>query len=393
MNCLKISLLGFCVLWFSLSPDLSAADVPNYFSDRELQLQNKKYEPSDNSSTNLLAQTVDLKELKRLKEEAKKKAEEEAKKKAEQDKGNKKNQSKFLEKIIDKVEKCNKNSKRISKFNETNDKNEKREVLDWINHQFIYRTTPYCYRNSYDRGAGILPELGNRCKSNRVLNDSMCYHKCNPDYHGIATVCWQNCQPSKVECAAGCADSAVDCAMATLNQVMSAAIVANAIYGRFAEAFPAVQKSVSEMSSFEKAMNRFSEALADFLNKHPDAVRAATSFNDLRKKSDQGGALYKAVIELTEEASKTSLSSMINVDDYVELVKVIEPGSEAYKSLTKAWTAHYINQAFIKAGFSIGKTLLGAVDETGIVYLVDSYAKPICTVPKKFPLGKRCPKS
>ena len=248
---------------------------------------------------------------------------------------------------------------------------EKSRVLGWINHQFVYRTTPYCWRKSQDRGIGIAPEtrcakgrdkygalcynkcpdgykrqnitasnfsciqancpggyqetvenicqikrpqlkgdlrckqgwskcklaknscckkglveakkrycpdkyyntgsscqikpkyenitrsyaggkekqsrytepypLINYCKSNRELQAGLCYEKCervmnDTNYHGIATVCWQNCPPAMVGCAAGCASSKAQCAMSTTNQVMSVALVANTIYGKYAEA-------------------------------------------------------------------------------------------------------------------------------------------------------------
>ena len=74
------------------------------------------------------------------------------------------------------------------------------------------------------------------------------------NYHGIATVCWQNCPPAMVGCAAGCASSKAQCAMSTTNQVISVALVANKIYGKYKEAYPAAQKATSEMTAFEIAI-------------------------------------------------------------------------------------------------------------------------------------------
>ena len=395
---------------------------------------------------------------------------------------------------------------------------EQDKVLDWINHQFVFRTTPYCYRNSYDRGVGIVPEtrcangrdrygalcynkcpggyvrqnvggsnfacvkscpsgyrktienfcevekaqrkcdwhckqgwrevaggqcrkngtallnaktcycpdrynnmgancqikpkyqnitmpyaggqsnqrrytdpypLVNYCKSNRELQAGMCYNKCRANYHGLVTACWQNCQPGKVECAAGCASSKTDCAMSTVNQVMSVALVANAIYAKYAEAYPAATKAASEMTAIEKAMARFTEALTEFMAKNAQSIK---TFNDIKLAGSIGVELASAIEDLLGASSSSGLRSLIDKQDYDELVKVIDPNSEAYKSLSKAWMTHYIQMTLVNAGLTIGKTFLTAVDETGIVFLVDSYAKPKCTVPKPFPLVRRKPK-
>ena len=99
--------------------------------------------------------------------------------------------------------------------------------------------------------------------------------------------------------------------------------------------------------------------------------------------------LASAIEDLLGASSSSGLRSLIDKQDYDELVKVINPNSEAYKSLSKAWMTHYIQMTLVNAGLTIGKTLLTAVDETGIVFLVDSYAKPKCTVPEPFPISKR----
>ena len=57
---------------------------------------------------------------------------------------------------------------------------EKSRVLAWINHQFVYRTTPYCWRKSKDRGIGIAPEK--RCAKGRDKHGALCYNKCPDGY-------------------------------------------------------------------------------------------------------------------------------------------------------------------------------------------------------------------
>ena len=57
---------------------------------------------------------------------------------------------------------------------------EKSRALDWINHQFVYKTTPYCWRKSKDRGIGKAPER--RCAKGRDKHGSLCYNKCPAGY-------------------------------------------------------------------------------------------------------------------------------------------------------------------------------------------------------------------
>ena len=250
-------------------------------------------------------------------------------------------------------------------------------------------TMPYAGGQSNQRRYTDPYPLVNYCKSNRELQAGMCYNKCRANYHGLVTACWQNCQPGKVECAAGCASSKTDCAMSTVNQVMSVALVANAIYAKYAEAYPAATKAVSEMTTIEKAMARFTEALTEFMAKNAQSIK---TFNDIKLAGSIGVELASAIEDLLGASSSSGLRSLIDKQDYDELVKVIDPNSEAYKSLSKAWMTHYIQMTLVNAGLTIGKTFLTAVDETGIVFLVDSYAKPKCTVPKPLPLVRRKPK-
>lgn len=133
---------------------------------------------------------------------------------------------------------------------------------------------------SFDQRRYTTPyPLINSCKSNRELQAGMCYNKGRANYHGLVTECWQNCQRGMLECAAVCANSTQSCAMTTLNQVMSVALVANSIYAKFADPYPAM-KAASEMSTFERAMADFITALSDFVKNNPQTV---TNFESLKQ--------------------------------------------------------------------------------------------------------------
>ena len=73
-------------------------------------------------------------------------------------------------------ENCRRLAKKVNQFRG----DEKQKILAWINHQFVFRTTPYCYRNSYDRGVGIVPET--RCANGRDRYGALCYNKCPGGY-------------------------------------------------------------------------------------------------------------------------------------------------------------------------------------------------------------------
>ena len=74
-------------------------------------------------------------------------------------------------------ENCRRLAKKVNQFRG----DEKQKILAWINHQFVFRTTPYCYRNSYDRGVGIVPR-GARCANGRDRYGALCYNKCPGGY-------------------------------------------------------------------------------------------------------------------------------------------------------------------------------------------------------------------
>ena len=75
-----------------------------------------------------------------------------------------------------------------------------------------------CIKQSYGRTAGT-PMV---CRDGLEQDVALCYPKCDPGYHPVGPVCWQNCPPSQpFECAAGCATSQAACAEKTLDMVIT----------------------------------------------------------------------------------------------------------------------------------------------------------------------------
>ena len=49
----------------------------------------------------------------------------------------------------------------------------------------------FCYRTPHDRGGGKVPTAC--ADAGRVMEDGLCYKKCEGDGQGKATICWKNC--------------------------------------------------------------------------------------------------------------------------------------------------------------------------------------------------------
>lgn len=64
------------------------------------------------------------------------------------------------------------------------------------------------FRKSYGRGVGK-PMV---CSREYEQNGALCYPYCNPGYHGVGPVCWQNCPSSQpISCSFGCSITSADC--------------------------------------------------------------------------------------------------------------------------------------------------------------------------------------
>lgn len=79
-----------------------------------------------------------------------------------------------------------------------------------------------CTKKNYPNGAGTVLTCPAGTERDATGGPAgLCYPKCDPGYHGIGPVCWQNCDPGWAECGVGCAQSSLDCATTTIDQVAS----------------------------------------------------------------------------------------------------------------------------------------------------------------------------
>jgi hypothetical protein len=75
-------------------------------------------------------------------------------------------------------------------------------VMQWIESRVTILKTPYCYRDSYGRGVGVLRSL---CATGLDKDGALCYPKCNTGYSGLGPVCWQVCPTGYRDDGAFCA--------------------------------------------------------------------------------------------------------------------------------------------------------------------------------------------
>ena len=76
------------------------------------------------------------------------------------------------------------------------------------------------------------------------------------------------------------------------------------------------------MTAIEKAMARFTEALTEFMAKNAQNIQ---NFNDIKLAGSIGAELASAIEDLLGASSSSGLQSLIDKQDYDELVKVINP--------------------------------------------------------------------
>lgn len=63
-------------------------------------------------------------------------------------------------------------------------------VMNWIGVKVGAERLPFCWRESYGRGAG---DPLSTCTSENDKNGALCYPKCREGFSGNGPVCWQNC--------------------------------------------------------------------------------------------------------------------------------------------------------------------------------------------------------
>ena len=65
------------------------------------------------------------------------------------------------------------------------------KVMDWIAVRTSALRLPFCWKQSYGRGAG--EPLSNKCAPGLEKDGLLCYNQCKANFNGVGPVCWADC--------------------------------------------------------------------------------------------------------------------------------------------------------------------------------------------------------
>ncbi|MDD5210418.1 MAG: hypothetical protein PHV36_13580 [Elusimicrobiales bacterium] len=149
----------------------AAAPVPSAGSGLDADLSRQLAEAQEKEKAQQLALAETAKnEAQALKELQERQKEEEALKKKEEEEEKKAGTS--------------------GKASDPLSRSDTRAVMKWIAKGVASARQPYCYKDSYGRGAGA--PLSS-CPSDKDKSGLLCYPKCKNGYDGAGPVCWQKC--------------------------------------------------------------------------------------------------------------------------------------------------------------------------------------------------------
>jgi hypothetical protein len=203
-----------------------------------------------------------------------------------------------------------------------------------------------CTKNSYNRGVGG-PMT---CQPEQEMDASLCYPKCGPDAKGVGPVCWQNCPAGTKACGAGCAASAATCSSTVTDMIM----------GPVQMAMTVVTLGISEAS------------VTPLLGTLKRAVVA----------EDTGMAM-----ERTQQLAQFTNTVLANFDKMVPSY-VVTTLNANFGPRGKAWIAREYALGLVALAYDITGTALtfaGMVDPTGVAATISAFKQPTCTRTPPFP--------
>ncbi len=197
-----------------------------------------------------------------------------------------------------------------------------------------------CTKNSYNRGVGT-PMT---CQPGEEMDASLCYKSCGPNTKGIGPVCWQNCYPGTKVCGAGCAADTATCATTVTDMIMGPAQMAMNI----------VSLGVSSAS----------------LNTVLRTAKLALEAEDTEK-----------AIELALTVNSLVIEAFGNFDKMVP-ADVLSTVSANFGPKGKAWIAreYALNLVAVSYNFTgLALNLIGMVDPSGVSATIAAYKQPVCS--------------
>lgn len=304
-------------------------------------------------------------------------------------------------------------------------------IVNWIQHETSISSTPFCYKTAaYDRGAGVLPG----CADGQYKDGALCYSNCRSGYHPVGPVCWSNqslsysspglsgcrdgytkvlgvCWLKKASYGNGAGQAANSC---NSNRVMQAGLcyakprdgyqcnVTNcnqrcaagiADCGAAACASNANQcvNTISNMV-VSSAMMIGSFATAGAINEAKKGVMAAKDIYQAAKTADQ---LATALVLLSNDINnflnlaEKDLASISSADIAAQIAARYPPNEEGskadYKHIAREWAARQLLFYIADLIKDLDMIIITAIDPTGIVSVIDAFAKPPCMDHKPMP--------
>jgi hypothetical protein len=215
-----------------------------------------------------------------------------------------------------------------------------------------------CWLNkaSYGNGAGSLLKS---CNSNRVLQAGLCYVKPRDGYQCNVTSCNQRCAAGIVDCgAAACASNANQCASTISNMVVSSAMM----IGSFATAGAIGEAKIGVMAA-------------------KDAYKIA---KDAKQIAD-ALVILSGDIENFLNLAENDLAAISSDDIEAQIAAKYDPDysvgyrhSADYRHIAREWAARQMLYYIADLLLDLDMIIITAIDPTGIVGVVDAFAKPPC---------------
>lgn len=274
-----------------------------------------------------------------------------------------------------------------------------------------------CTKKSYGRGAGE-PMT---CAEGLEEDAGLCYAPCEPRFHLVGPVCWQDCPPGWQGCGAGCSRNADpilgveapwrDCATTITDQTLSVfTLAANvATLGLAAPqtaAARAAGQTVQVGGKTLRGTSRVGKSLVTLVNKlqtvRPDTVardatvvrriqaaRFGKLFNKVKTTKDVASNLYEIeqqfVTAFAEDfAQQTSPEIAREIDSRLDPVTALH--------VKKTWGGRQLATLAGTEGWQAVQSalsLLSIADISGVTGVVAAYAHPTCRTHEPFPALSR----
>jgi len=268
------------------------------------------------------------------------------------------------------------------------------------------------------------------CAEDEDEDAGLCYKKCRGGYNGVGPVCWGYCDDSQVDCGLGCAKSDDACFEGTYDQVLAPLILAANVASlglaapatatatmtikvagkvvagttRVGKAFVWVVKQLQTTGKIRKVDGKDTFVLnglkengfkvlteimdpmsMDFNEETKATIYAITDIIEGHTGTNEAKESYQAMRDY-KEAFADDFAGQTSTDISDELERNFHPLTARF--FKETWAEYSLTELAEAEGWETADTILttaSAVDITGVMGVVDAYAKPECNAIVPFP--------